>query len=87
MCTVEKVSPFLLHLPEDIKPEELFHCISQIKISRKKYDRVRLKVKTAFKNVNIFFISTHNFMEVLMLATSLHDLIATHRWPFSATAA
>lgn len=30
MCTVEKVSPFLLHLPEDIKPDELFHCISQV---------------------------------------------------------
>lgn len=65
--SMERVSPFLLHLPEDIKPEELFNCIaqvsslhvqcefnfliymcsalpSQIKISRKRYDRIRLKV-------------------------------------------
>lgn len=32
MCTVEKVSPLLLHLPEDIKPDELFHCISQARV-------------------------------------------------------
>jgi hypothetical protein len=28
---VEKVSPFLLHLPEDMKPEDLFNCISQVR--------------------------------------------------------
>ena len=29
--TLEKVSTFLLHLPEDIKPEELFHNIAQVR--------------------------------------------------------
>lgn len=44
MMSMERVSPFLLHLPEDIKPDELFNCIAQIKLSRKRYDRIRLKV-------------------------------------------
>ena len=30
MLTMERVSPFLLHLPEDIKPDELFNCIAQV---------------------------------------------------------
>lgn len=33
MFTVEKVSPFLLHLPDDIKPEELFNCIAQVNVA------------------------------------------------------
>jgi hypothetical protein len=32
MFTVEKVSPFLLHLPEDVKPDELFNCIAQVTV-------------------------------------------------------
>lgn len=41
---VEKISPFLLHLPEGIKVEELFTYISQIHIPVKQYEKVRKKM-------------------------------------------
>jgi hypothetical protein len=41
---VEKISPFLLHLPENIKIEELFTFINQIHIPLKQYEKVRRKV-------------------------------------------
>jgi hypothetical protein len=41
---VEKISPLLLHLPENIKIEELFIFINQIHIPLKQYEKVRRKV-------------------------------------------
>lgn len=40
---MEKISPFLLHLPERINPDELFLNVAQIQVSKKVYDRVRKK--------------------------------------------
>lgn len=40
----ERVTPFLLHLPESINPDDLFYCIAQIQISRKSYENTRRKM-------------------------------------------
>ncbi len=45
--TFERISPFLLHLPEDIKADELFAHVAQINISKKHYERIRQKVSSA----------------------------------------
>lgn len=42
--SVEKISPFLLHLPENIKSEELFASINQINISKKHYEKIRRRM-------------------------------------------
>jgi len=43
MMKVEKISPFLLHLPSDINSEQLFYNISLIKITKSNYEKIRLK--------------------------------------------
>jgi hypothetical protein len=43
MMKVEKISPFLLHLPNDINSEQLFYNISLIKITKSNYEKIRLK--------------------------------------------
>ena len=43
MMKVEKISPFLLHLPSDINSEQLFYNISLIKITKSNYEKIRLQ--------------------------------------------
>jgi len=43
MMKVEKISPFLLHLPSDINSEQLFYNISLINITKSNYEKIRLK--------------------------------------------
>lgn len=42
--TFERISPFLLHLPEDIKADDLFNNVAQINISKKHYEKIRRRM-------------------------------------------
>lgn len=43
--SVEKICPFLLHLPETIKSDELFANVAQISISKKHYEKIRKRTE------------------------------------------
>lgn len=48
--SVEKICPFLLHLPETIKADELFANVAQISISKRHYEKIRKRTEQAHGN-------------------------------------
>ena len=63
-CGVEKISPFLLHLPARLKIEELFAHVSQIRISRRTYDKIWQKFHNQFSGPSKEHFSSRRYKDI-----------------------